>query len=57
MLIKKAESYKDHTCILKGIDEERQAYFNAGEEIEITEEEFNLIGYHRWLEVINECIE
>lgn len=53
MRIKK-KGYENHQCILEGIDEERQLLFNSGEEIEITEQEFKIIGYHRWLEVKDE---
>lgn len=52
MNIKKVSAYINHVCLLEGIDEERQTAFNAGETIAVTEEEFNTIGPHRWLEVV-----
>ena len=35
--------------ILTNLDEVKDMKFNAGEKIEITEEELNKIGCHRWL--------
>lgn len=35
--------------ILVNLDEIRDLKFNAGEKIEVTEDELNSIGQHRWL--------
>lgn len=35
--------------ILTNLDPVRDIKFNAGEKIEVTQDELNLIGYHRWL--------
>lgn len=35
--------------ILLNLDAEREIKFNAGEKIEVNENELNLIGNHRWL--------
>lgn len=35
--------------ILVNLDEIRDLKFNAGEKIEVTEDELNTIGSHRWL--------
>ena len=44
------KGYEEHK-ILINLDPERDAKFNKGEKIEVTEKELNLIGKHRWLEV------
>lgn len=48
--ISKNPAYDKHKIII-GLDADRTAKFNKGEKIEITEEEFENIGRHRWLEV------
>ena len=35
--------------IITNLDDVRDIQFNAGEKIEVTEEELKLIGNHRWL--------
>ena len=50
--ISKAESYKDLTIILNGIDPKRAKEFNSMKKIEVTEEELLKIGKHRWLQNI-----
>ena len=35
--------------IITNLDDVRDIQFNAGEKIEVTEEELKLIGKHRWL--------
>ena len=47
--ISKAESYKNHKILLAGIDKERQDKFNDMQIIEVSTEELNEIGEHRWL--------
>jgi len=49
LIISKEQSYKGLKILLAGIDKEREAKFNAGEKIEVTKEELNEIGEHRWL--------
>ena len=39
--------------VLVNLDEVRDLKFNAGEKIEVTQEELNAIGEHRWLIVEN----
>ena len=49
LIISKEQSYKELKILLAGIDKEREAKFNSGEKIEVTKEELNEIGEHRWL--------
>lgn len=46
----KSKSHSEHKIILP-IDAERQDKFNSGQSIEVTTEELEAIGKHRWLEV------
>ncbi len=48
-VINKTANYLDHKIILAGIDEQRTKEFNEGKTIEVSENELNEIGYHRWL--------
>lgn len=48
MLIYKNPNWIDQK-ILVNLDEVRDLKFNAGEKIEVTEEELKAIGEHRWL--------
>lgn len=47
--ISKAANYKEHKVLLAGIDKEREDKFNAMQQIEVSTEELNAIGEHRWL--------
>lgn len=47
-LIWKAENYKDSKMVLP-LDKDRIDKFNLNEKIEVTLQELNEIGYHRWL--------
>ena len=49
IVISKAPNYTGHKVLLAGIDEDRSVKFNAGEKIEVSQEELNAIGEHRWL--------
>ncbi len=49
--ISKAKSYKDIRIIL-GLDTKREKDFNAMKKIEVTKDELNKIGEHRWLQSI-----
>lgn len=42
--------------IVLGLDEVRESSFNAGEIIEVSKEELNQIGDHRWLIMENEDV-
>jgi hypothetical protein len=42
--------------IVLGLDEAREGNFNAGEVIEVTQEELNQIGSHRWLVMENDNV-
>lgn len=48
-VISKAQNYKEHKVLLAGIDKEREDKFNAMQQIEVSTEELNAIGEHRWL--------
>jgi len=50
LTISKAKGYEMHKCLVN-LDPERDAKFNSGNEIEVTKEELEAIGNHRWLEV------
>ena len=50
--IKKSQGYKDNIVLLRGLDLARSIDFANMKVIEVTEEELNTIGEHRWLEVI-----
>ena len=50
LTISKAKGYEKHKVLIN-LDQERDAKFNSGDKIEITEEELKTIGLHRWLEV------
>ena len=50
--ISKEKSYDKHKVILN-LDAERTEKFNKGEKIEVTEQELNTIGKHRWVEVVS----
>ena len=47
--ISKALGYKEHSIILIGIEKERQEQFNNMQSIEVSLDELNAIGKHRWL--------
>ncbi len=47
-LICKSENYKDSYIILS-LDALRSDNFNSGKKIEVTKQELNEIGSHRWL--------
>ena len=47
--ISKALGYKEHSIILTGIEKERQEQFNNMQSIEVSLDELNAIGKHRWL--------
>lgn len=47
-LISKTNDYLDQK-ILVNLDEVRDIKFNAGKKVEVTEQELNQIGTHRWL--------
>lgn len=47
--ISKNPSYDKHKLRLTGLDLDRSIKFNKGEKIEVTLEELNAIGRHRWL--------
>ena len=47
--ISKALGYKELTIILTGIEKERQEQFNNMQSIEVSLDELNAIGKHRWL--------
>lgn len=47
--ISKALGYKALTVILTGIEIERQDKFNNMQSIEVSVDELNAIGEHRWL--------
>jgi hypothetical protein len=49
VIISKMPGYEALKVILAGVDTERQDKFNNMESIEITLEELNAIGKHRWL--------
>lgn len=51
LTINRTMNYEGHRIVLKGIDEKRTKEFNEGKTIEVTTEELNAIGEHRWLEV------
>ena len=53
MIIKKHKDYINKLINLQ-LDEERDKSFNEGEVIEVTEEELEKIGKHRWLEILGE---
>jgi hypothetical protein len=50
--ISKLPEYLKSKVVL-GLDEAREGNFNAGEVIEVTQEELNQIGSHRWLVMEN----
>ena len=52
--ISKALGYKEHSIILIGIEKERQEQFNNMQSIEVSVDELNAIGKHRWLIKENE---
>ena len=52
--ISKALGYKALTVILTGIEIERQDKFNNMQSIEVSVDESNAIGKHRWLIKENE---
>ena len=47
--ISKDLSYDKHKLILKGLGLDKVLKFNKGEEIQVTQEELETIGKHRWL--------
>lgn len=49
IVISKAPGYKELKVLLAGISEDRQDKFNKMESIEVSTEELNEIGEHRWL--------
>ena len=49
IVISKAPNYTELKVLLAGIDEDRAVKFNSGEKIEVSQEELNAIGGHRWL--------
>ena len=49
LTISKDPSYDKHKLILKGLGLDRVIKFNKGEEIQVTQEELETIGLHRWL--------
>ncbi len=48
MLIYKSPNWIDQK-VLVNLDEIRDLKFNAGEKVEVTEDELKQIGDHRWL--------
>ena len=50
LLISKAEGYKELSIVLGSIDKAREKKFNDMKKIEVTEDELNDIGKHRWLQ-------
>ena len=55
--ISKNPSYDKQKCRTEGLDLDRVIKFNKGEKIQVTEDELNVIGLHRWLIVHPETIE
>ena len=49
IVISKAANYSELKVLLAGIDKEREDNFNAMQKIEVSKEELNAIGEHRWL--------
>ena len=51
MLIKKRQDYAEHRCVL-GLSEKKESDFNAGKEVEVTEDEFNQVKNYEWCEEV-----
>ena len=52
LTIFKQASYAEHRCLL-GLDKKREDEFNKGKSVEVSQEELDSIGSHRWLGVKN----
>lgn len=55
--ISKNPSYDKHKLRTEGLDIDRSIKFNKGEKIQVTQDELNVIGLHRWLIIHPETIE
>ena len=56
IIISKNLSYDKHKLETKGLDIDRVIKFNKGEKIQVTKEELEVIGLHRWLIVEEENV-
>ena len=55
LAIYKTDGYKNHSVLISrfGFKKEEEQKFNSGEKLEVTEEQLETIGKHRWLGVSN----
>ena len=56
IIISKNPSYDKHKLRTEGLDIDRAIKFNKGEKIQVTKQELEVIGSHRWLIVEEENV-
>ena len=53
MKIKKRNDYKEHRCLL-GLGKQKDADFNKGKSVEISDEDFERLSKYEWCIIVKE---